>query len=150
MNATLGQIDKDSLDLGPQRFNVLIFTEGAAIREHTSTPVHDQRASRPNALEALMAGSLRARFRDSCESEQQVATWLNPKQQRGQLGRALCVHLAGMKAGFQSRPPALMVAVLFSIYTHTHSDLTQYTYSQIFFFFRSGCSEGTCMVSRTC
>ena len=60
LNATFGEIHTKSLNLGLQRFNVFILTEGAATRVHTSRAVHGQRASRPNALEALMAGSLRA------------------------------------------------------------------------------------------
>ena len=56
LNATLGEIQTKSLDLGLQRFNVFILTEGAAARVHTSRAVHGHRASRPNALEA---GSLR-------------------------------------------------------------------------------------------
>ena len=131
LNATLGEIDKDSLNLGLPRFNVFISRDGAATRVFTSTAVHCHRASWRNALEVLMARSLRAYFRVSCESEQKVATWLNPKQQRCQLGRALYVHLAEMNAGFNpSRPPALMVAALFTLYGHRHSDLTQHIYIQ--------------------
>ena len=60
MNATLREIDTDPLNLGLQRFNAYIFTVGAATRVHINTAVHGQRASRPNALEDLMARSLRA------------------------------------------------------------------------------------------
>ena len=40
MNATLGEIYTDYLNIGLQRFNLFIFTVGAATRVHTSTGLH--------------------------------------------------------------------------------------------------------------
>ena len=60
LNATLGEIDTDYLNISLQRFNVFIFTVGAATQVHTSTVAHGHRGSWPNALEALMVRSLRA------------------------------------------------------------------------------------------